>query len=129
MTTLGIDYGKSKVGFALAQGDLSEPLIVVHYKNQEYLDRQIMMLIQKYSVEKIVVGISEGEMAVESDAFANRLKSQLSIPIETHDETLTTFDAQSLSLEANLKRKKRKNMEDAYAASIMLQDYLDSQKY
>ena len=128
MITLGIDYGKSKVGFALAESDLSEPLTVLHYKDYANLEVQILQLIKKYTVEKVVVGVSEGAMGEECKNFANILKQKLLIPVETFDETLTTFDANSRSLEANLKRKKRREMEDAYAAAIMLQNYIDFEK-
>ena len=47
-------------------------------------------------------------------------------PVETFDETLSTHDARRVSIEEGMKRKKRKGMEDAYAATIMLQGYLDS---
>jgi len=47
-------------------------------------------------------------------------------PVETFDETLSTYNAQRASIEAGMKRKKRKDMEDAYAATLILQGYLDS---
>ena len=74
----------------------------------------------KQKIEKVVVGISEGEMAVESKKFSNIFKA------DTFDETLSSHDAQQMSIQGGMGRKKRKEMEDAFAASIMLQNYLDS---
>ena len=74
---------------------------------------------------KVVVGISEGKMGEEARAFSLSLRKILSIPIDTFDETLTTQDAQKKAIEAGVKRKRRKGLEDAYAAAIILENYLD----
>jgi putative Holliday junction resolvase len=119
MKILGIDYGKRKVGIAFADGLLAEPVEVVHYSNSEELEKRINELTEKYAAEKIVVGVSEGEIGAESEKFAK------SIGAETSDETLSTQDAQRLSREAGIPQKKRRKMEDAYAAAVMLQSYLN----
>ena len=49
------------------------------------------------------------------------------VKIVLQDETLTTSDAQTLSREAGIKRIKRKSLEDAFAATLILQSYLDKQ--
>jgi len=120
MKILGIDYGRSKVGVAIADGPLAEPLQVIRYKDLTILISQIKKIIEKEKVEKVVVGISEGEIAEESKKFANEIGA------ETSDETLSPLDAQALSREAGSSQKKRHEMEDAYAACIMLQNYLDN---
>lgn len=127
MKILGIDYGRSKVGLALADGPLAEPLKVIRYKDIDDLVKRIEIEIEKERVEKIVVGISEGEMGEESKSFALAISHlPLAISVETYDETLTSKDAQTLSIQAGIGRKKRREMEDAYAAAIMLQNYLDN---
>ena len=118
--TLGIDYGRSKIGLATSDGPLAEPFKVVRYNNKESAIEEIKKIIEKENIEKVVVGVSEGEMAEESKLFAKEFNA------ETFDETLTSQDAQILSREAGIGRKKRGEMEDAYAATIMLQNYLDS---
>lgn len=126
MKVLGVDYGRSKVGLAIGEGSLAEPLKVIRYKDPKTFDGEIKKIIEKEGFEKVVVGISEGKMAEETREFVKRLGGEIGIPIETFDETLTSQDAQALSIEAGVKRSKRKKMEDAYAAAIMLQNYLDS---
>lgn len=116
MKILGIDYGKAKIGLATAEGPLAEPWKVVR-------PAEIKKIIEKENFDKIVVGVSEGEMGEESKRFARALGA------ETFDETLTSQDAQRLSREAGLSRKKRRGMEDAFAAAIMLQNYLDTVSY
>jgi putative holliday junction resolvase len=120
MKILGIDYGRSKIGLAIGVGTLAEPLRVIRYSDIKILEQELKQIIEKENIEKVVVGISEGEMGEESKKFAEALGA------ETFDETLTSQDAQKLSIEAGVSRKKRKGMEDAYAATIMLQNFLDS---
>ena len=126
MRILGIDYGRSKIGLAMGINGFAEPLEVIRYKDIEILSEEIRQLIEKEKFEKIVIGISEGEMAEESKEFAKLIQPFIKSEIEFFDETLTSQDAQRLSMEAGIGPKKRHQMEDAYAASIMLQGYLDS---
>lgn len=126
MRTLGLDYGRSKVGVALGTGTFAEPLKVIRYKDTEILEQEIKNIIEKENIERVVVGVSEGEMAEETKEFAEAIQKYISSKIEFYDETLTSKDAQRLSQEAGIKQKKRHQMEDAYAAAIMLQNYLDS---
>lgn len=124
--TLGIDYGRAKVGLAIGVNSLAEPLKTLRYKDIKILLKQVIEVIKVEKVDKVVVGISEGAMAEETKRFVSVISHVLLVPVETFDETLTSQDAQRLSREAGVSQKKRKNMEDAYAASIMLQNYIDS---
>lgn len=123
---LGIDYGRSKVGLAISEGGLAEPLKVIRYQEQEKLRQEIKEIVEREKIEIIVVGVSEGEMAEETREFRKRLEKELNIPVEEFDETLTTYEAKELSRQAGINRKKRHEMEDAYAAAIMLQNYIDN---
>jgi putative Holliday junction resolvase len=125
MKILGIDYGRSKMGLAFADGRLAEPLKVIRYENTKVVAEQIKKVVAEYGIEKVVVGVSEGEMGEESKNFSLSFAKMLEIPVETFDETLSTQEAQILSREAGIHQKKRHEMEDAYAASIMLQNFLD----
>jgi putative Holliday junction resolvase len=126
MRILGIDYGRSKMGIALADGPLAEPLRVIRYTDTRIVADQIKKIIEKENIEKVVVGVSEGAMGEESKNFSISFGEMIDIPVETSDETLSTQDAQILSREAGIHQKRRHEMEDAYAACVMLQNYLDS---
>lgn len=128
MKVLGIDYGKSKVGISFADGRLAEPLKVLHNTELDSLVKAISGIAQQLQAELIIVGKSEGKMARESKSFASLLSKFVKIPVKTFDETLSTKDAIRLSFLAGIGPKKRKKMEDAYAACILLQNYLDSLK-
>ncbi len=120
MKYLGIDYGRRKIGLAVSDGKLAEPYQVIRYKDYDKMIAHIQRIIEKQKIEKVVVGVSEGEMGEESKKFAEIFKA------ETFDETLSSHDAQQMSIASGMGRKKRKEMEDAFAASIMLQSYLDN---
>jgi putative Holliday junction resolvase len=119
MKILGIDYGRRKIGLAIGENGLSEPFKVVGVESFDDAITKIKKVIELEKAVEVVVGVSEGEMGEESRQFAESLGAN------TFDETLTSQDAQRLSIEAGVGRKKRKGMEDAYAAAIMLQNYLD----
>ena len=132
MRILAIDYGRKKIG--LAFGDsitrLSQPHSVVRFETEEEGLKKVSSFFAKASqdkkVSKIVVGISEGKMAVETRRFGEKLESILKIPVVFQDETLSTQEAQELSIKAGINRKKRRKLEDAYSATLILQSYLDS---
>lgn len=125
MVLLGIDYGQRKIGLATAHGRLAEPYKVIRYKAEEEAFRQILRFVDLEKVDKIVVGISEGKSAGEARAFGERLSHAVDVPVAYADETLSTQTAQSLSIEAGIRRAKRKSLEDAFAAAVMLQLFVD----
>ena len=125
MRILGIDFGLKKIGMAVAEGSLAEPFSVIRYKEEKKAIEKIQEIVRSENVDKVVVGVSEGEMLFESKKFCEKLAEALKTPVVTFDETLSTRDAQTLSQQAGIKRKKRKKMEDAFAATVMLQLYLD----
>jgi putative Holliday junction resolvase len=129
MKYLGIDYGKKKIGLAMSEGKLSEPYQVIRYADYEKMIFHIKRIVEKQKVENVVVGMSENEMGEEINRFVKTLRSILNpVPCTVHDETLSSYDAIEMSVASGMSRKKRKEMEDAFAASIMLQNYIDSIK-
>jgi putative Holliday junction resolvase len=125
MNILGIDYGRKKIGLALAITILAEAYGVIRYEKVEDAIKKIRKIVEKEQIEEVVVGISEGKMAGETKKFAKRLEKELGKPIYFQDETLSTQEAQRLSIEANVSRKKRREFEDAYTAAVILQEYLN----
>jgi putative Holliday junction resolvase len=130
MKYLGIDYGRKKIGLALSDGVIAEPLKVIRGENEEELLKKVessfIEALADRKVDKIIIGVSEGEMGRETREFGEKLGEKLKIPVIFQDETLSTQTAQELSISANIKRKKRKQMEDAYSAAIILQSYIDN---
>ncbi|MCX7928649.1 MAG: Holliday junction resolvase RuvX [Patescibacteria group bacterium] len=128
MKFVGIDYGLKKIGIAVSEGNLAEPLMVMNVKDEDDAINKLTNLIKSFgNVNEIVIGISEGEMASRIRKFARRLQHGTSSKVKFRDETLSTYEAQKLSIESGKKQKKRRAMKDAYAAAIILQNYLDAQ--
>lgn len=126
MKILSIDYGQKKIGIAIAESKIARPYTVLRYDSEEKVLKKIANIIEKFGIEKIIVGLSEGKSAERSKIFAQRLFTITQTPFEYVDETLSTQKAQELSIEAGIKRSKRKRLEDSYAAAVMLQLYIEN---
>jgi putative Holliday junction resolvase len=123
MVLLGIDYGEKNLGLAIASGPLAEPLESL--KRDKKIFEKINQISGRLGIDLIVVGISEGEMAEKTKLFSFELSRKLNLPIEFQDETLSTRLAIQMLREGRAKKKKRRGPPHAYAAAIILQEYLD----
>jgi len=126
MKLLGLDYGRRKIGLALAEGPIAEPFAVLEIKSLEEAFKKTMSVVEKEGVEEIIIGCSEGEVGREARGFGLKLHREGNQKVKFQDETLTTQDAQRLSLKAGIGRVKRKRMEDAYSAALILQSFLEN---
>ena len=125
MRVLSIDYGQKKIGIAFSETIIAEPYSVLRYQSEELVIEKILEIIKLLNIEKVIVGVSEGISAEKSKSFGKKLSTRINIDLEFVDETLTTKEAQKYSIEAGIRRIKRRQLEDAYAATIMLQWYLE----
>ncbi len=115
MKYLGVDYGKSKVGLAISEGTLADPLTIVAVSGLNDALSKIKRVIRDEAIDIVVIGVPEsGEALKITRSFIKELSKEASV-IEA-DETLSTQDALKIN------RKK----EDSLAAAIILQNYLDS---
>ena len=71
---------------------------------------------------------SEGESAQNARAFAQKISELTGIDTVMQDERGTTITAHNYLNTTNTRGKKRKNVVDEVAATIILQDYLDKRK-
>ncbi len=128
MQILGIDFGKRKIGFSIAdsKSNLAEPLKVISFRDLREGMKKVKDFIHEYKPSLIVIGISEGKMARDTKDFGIKLEKEVKIPVAFQDESLTTLEAREISIKLGIKRKKRNKMEDAYSAALILQSYLDS---
>lgn len=126
MKILGVDFGQKKVGVAISAGFISEPLKTIHYKTKESLYRQLISIINNNQIQKVVIGLPGGALDKEIRLFGGRLAKLSNAQVFYHDETLSTREATSLAISSGMKRSKRKRNEDAYAAAVVLQSYLDT---
>lgn len=61
-------------------------------------------------------------------AFIEKLKNDITIPFIPFDERMSSHQAETIMIEADLSRRKRKKFIDKLSAQIILQNYLDSIK-
>ncbi|MCD6153221.1 MAG: Holliday junction resolvase RuvX [Syntrophobacterales bacterium] len=133
MRILGIDYGSKRIGLSVCDelGITAQGLATITRKNREHDMEAIGRFIKEYNVEKIVIGFplrldgTEGIQCEKVSGFARILESRFLIPVIKWDETLSTKEAESVLIEANMSRKRRKKVVDKMAAVIILREYLD----
>lgn len=136
MRTLGIDYGEKRIGLAISDrlGIIAQGLKVVSTENFFKEIEEIKTIIKKFQIGKVVIGIpknidgSIGKKAREVLKFIEQLRKYISLPLIVWDERFTTKIAKNILINANMSRKKRKNVIDKMSAVIILQEYLDRQK-
>lgn len=136
MIALSVDLGHARTGLAVSDksGFLASSLCVITEHNDEKLIQKIADKVQETKAEILIVGLprnmdgSEGESAQRARELAAKLTQLTGVPHHMQDERGTTITAHSYLSAGNVYGKKRKQKVDAVAASIILQDYLDSQK-
>jgi putative transcription antitermination factor YqgF len=129
-TILAIDYGLARIGLAISYVGLAEPLTIIKNNlssNEPIIDsqalKQISKIVKEEKVEKIVLGISEQEMAKKTLEFFEILKSTFTFEIVLVDEVLSSYEVEQRL--KDLPKKKRRQAIDHYAAAIILENYLD----
>lgn len=135
MKILGIDYGRKKMGLAVGETEtgLVEPYgvwpsSILRLRSGQEFNVQNSKLIKEQEIEKIVIGLTGGEIDKEIQLFGRDLEKTTGLPVDFMDETLTTQGAQRELIASGRKRKARQKMEDAIAAAIMLEWYLERGK-
>lgn len=123
MVYLGIDWGQSKIGLAIAEDGLVQPLEVLE-SNKNLLGR-LSRLCQEQLIGKIIIGLPEGKLEKEVKKFGQKLAKLSSLPVEFEPEILTTQEAIAKMIQAGKRQKARKKKEDAFAAALILQSYLE----
>jgi putative Holliday junction resolvase len=131
---MGIDYGDARIGIAVSDlmGWTAQGVTTIkHQSDARDLD-EIGRLMAQYDVSELVLGLpknmngSIGPRGELSEKFARKLERRFKVPVHLWDERLTTVAAERTLLEADVSRKKRRQVVDKLAATLILQNYLDS---
>ena len=120
---LALDHGSARCGCAISDpsGTLATPLPVVERPDTKRGLATLARLVEEQGVERVVVGLpltlsgDEGHQAGEARTFAERLERRVSVPVELHDERLTTRLAERTGGEGDA---------DSRAAAHLLESYL-----
>lgn len=134
---LAIDYGKKRVGLAV-----TDPMKMIATRLTTVPAHEIWTFLKEYlareDVEKVIVGYPMQMNNLPSEAvnyinpFLRKFqKDYPEMPLEQVDERFTSKMAFQTMIDAGLKKKDRqdKGMIDGVSATIILQSYLEQQKY
>jgi putative holliday junction resolvase len=95
---LALDHGEARCGLAVSDpsGTLATPLPAIERPDTRKGLAAIARVVEDRGVERVVVGLpltlagDEGDQAATARTFAERLGRRVSVPVELHDERLTT---------------------------------------
>lgn len=129
---LAVDYGQRRIGLALSDEFRIIATGLQTLDNTPGLMDEIKALVERHAVSRIVVGLPltlRGEIGATASAvleFAERLRRDCGVPVETFDERFTSSLAEDTMRRAGARRSRRrqKGKVDEIAAVILLQDYL-----
>lgn len=134
MRCMGLDVGDKTIGVAVSDlfGWTAQGIETIRRKSLNDDFRRLQELVQEYEVTEFVVGLPKNmngtygprsELVME---FVRELENRLGLPAKTWDERLSTVAAQRALIEADVSRKKRKQVIDKMAAVVILQGFLDA---
>jgi putative holliday junction resolvase len=120
---LALDHGSARCGCAISDpsGTLATPLPAVERPDTTDGLARLQRVVEQQGAERVIVGLpltlrgEEGEQAARARAFAERLERTLGVPVELHDERLTTRLAE---------RTGGAGDSDSRAAAHLLESYL-----
>lgn len=128
---LGIDYGEKHVGLSLCDvtWTISSPFKIL---SKPELFLQFKPLVAQENIVAVVIGWpvnmngSAGPQCEKVEQFAKKLVGIFDVPICAWDERLSTMAVHRTMIEADLSRKRQREVVDKMAASYMLQGFLES---
>lgn len=136
MKILAVDLGDARTGLAVCDPTefLASPAGVIHETDFEVILKKVAQAAKEHRTQRIVVGYPKnmngtvGERAEKCALFAQRLGELAEIPVKLWDERSTTVSAHNILNVTDTRGKKRKNVVDAVAATIILESYLAYRK-
>lgn len=134
MRILALDHGTRRIGVAVSDELqlIAQPLEYVPAEPFSGFVARLKEILREKPVELILIGMPRnmdgtyGPAAEKVRSFVSALQGEVTVPLKTLDERLTTVQAQRSLLQANVRRHQRKEKVDKTAAAILLQSYLDS---
>ena len=140
MRKIGLDVGDRTIGVAVSDAlDITaQGITTIERVGIKKDTGRILEMIREYGCDTVVIGLplkldgTDSPQTEKVREFRQRLENKLTgsgmndVKVEFYDERLTTVMAERVLLEADMSRKKRKEVIDKQAAVIILQSYLDS---
>jgi putative holliday junction resolvase len=133
---LGVDVGKVRVGVAVADelGLLAHPRAHVDGRDPRRAVEALAALAREEQIELFVVGLprslrgEEGVSARRARRFAALLGARTGLPVEFHDEWLSTREARGKLRATGVDDRRARERIDSAAAAVVLQAWLDAHR-
>ncbi len=134
---LGVDLGARRIGLAVSDptGTIASPYAVLQRSGDAATDhRRMAEIAAEVGAERVVVGLPlalSGHVtraAEEAMAEVQAMARVLPLPVEAHDERLTTVSAERSMRSLGSKGPDRRRAVDKVAAAVMLQSWLDGRR-
>ena len=128
MKILGLDIGERRIGVAFSDGVIVTSGETIICRNLTEAINQVLAIIREEKIEKIVVGLPEGNQQSEDmvRSFAMDLNKLVEIDISFTSEFLTSKEAERILKSSKLKPRseKYKRETDRISAALILEQYL-----
>mgnify|MGYP002630085933 FL=1 len=132
MRILAVDLGDVRTGLAAGEDVTGtvQPLEVIVERDEQGRLEKIAAAILDFGPDLVLVGLpinmddTEGPRALAARAFGARLGKRTGVPVEFHDERLSSFEADESLKGSGLTHKGKKKVQDAIAAANILQDWM-----
>lgn len=136
MKILAVDYGDARTGIARCDKfeSIASPVGTVAEWNVDKCLKKVADIVKTEQSELIVVGLpvnmdgSQGECAQKCRDFAAKLSELTGVETVMWDERVTTVQAIGILNQTNVRGKKRKDVIDTVAATLILESYMDYRK-
>ena len=137
MRVVGLDLGRRRIGVAVSDSDerMAVPHLVIARSGDAGADRRaVVEVVAELGAGRVVVGLplsldgGVGPAARDAQAEAEALAAALDVPVELHDERLTTVVADRAMQAAGAGGKSRRRVIDSSAAAVILQSWLDGHR-
>ena len=132
---IGLDLGSVTCGVSESDtGFIASTVETIRFKPEDYntaMDK-VLEIVAKKKPDIIVIGYplmlndDEGPKAQLCREFGEVLEQESGVKVVLQDERFSTSESESILLEADMSRRKRKKKIDQMAAVTILQRYLDS---
>jgi putative Holliday junction resolvase len=133
---IALDLGTRRIGVAVTDAlrlTAQPHATLARYGGQRDLDA-VAALVAELDAERVILGLPlspEGEVgraAKSAQAFAERLRARVAVPVELIDESFSTVEAEEVLLAADVSRARRKQVVDRLAAAVILRRWLDANR-
>ena len=130
-----LDIGDARIGVAVSDptGTIATPVEVIRRIGWGPDIQKITEICNRYDTHLILSGLplnmdgSEGFQAKKIREFCNQLEKH-GLNVVFQDERLSTVTAEEALIEGGVSRSGRRQVVDKIAASVILQQWLESQK-